>query len=315
VLKATGGAWIDLGRVASNTSFNRLGSTLVVDALDRPVIAHVEWGFGAGDQLLVARLEGGSWTQLGGVVNATRGGGPRSPRLWLGEDGEPVVAWLGDSGAVRRVFCARWDGAAWQELGGEVPWSGSGGDVTAVAVASGPGGSRSMAYVMGGTTLLLARLDPASGAWISRAAMNTVQAEEIALAVDEEGVEVVTYVESGGPWGSSPVRVLRWASDFSGFHELPSPSAAGDRASVRSRAHAAPGEGLVVSFLESGPRVAGWSGTSWRSISEEIGVPSNSLYHLVLDTLSTNDAGVLAYGWAVLEGPYLPRLQVARYNR
>lgn len=100
------------GFTASAASEN--GVQLVLDASDRPVVA---WS--AGSQIFLLRWTGAAWEELagsgrgGGVSNCATG--CSSPALALDSAGRPALAW---QDTAFEIFFRRWDGAAWQELGG-----------------------------------------------------------------------------------------------------------------------------------------------------------------------------------------------------
>lgn len=102
---------LNLGAIPSDAS----GPALALDAANRAVVAWAE-----SPHLYVKRWTGAAWEQLGGALElGTNGTG--EPSLALDAAGRPWVAWdeqAEASSPSRNVYVKRWDGAAWQLVGG-----------------------------------------------------------------------------------------------------------------------------------------------------------------------------------------------------
>jgi hypothetical protein len=103
----------------------------VVPRQIQPVVAWLDHSSGSA-QIYVKRWNGTSWDELGGSasgsgVSATTGNA-EAPVVAVQPDGNPVVAWLDrpSSSGPTDVLLKRWNGTAWEELGG----SASGGGVS-----------------------------------------------------------------------------------------------------------------------------------------------------------------------------------------
>ena len=93
---------------------------LLVDFGGTPYVTWSERPAGAPATVRVARLQGGSWHQVGPVVNRDPGHDASSPRLAVNGD-ELWISWLEDDVNGSRVsHVARLEGTAWQAVGGPV---------------------------------------------------------------------------------------------------------------------------------------------------------------------------------------------------
>ena len=116
VARLEGSAWTPVGG-----SLNVSGT---VDA-DGPRITgiggvpHVAWpeGNGATRHLRVKRLDGSTWTAVGGAVETAPGTYPSSPSI-ADAGGRVVLAWDQYDGSVYHVYAGRFDGTTWLAIGG-----------------------------------------------------------------------------------------------------------------------------------------------------------------------------------------------------
>lgn len=124
------GTWQQLGGALDNTpAFNSLVSSVVLDSTGNPVVAWMESGVNLGvvsKSILVKRWDGAAWVQMGGDL-AVRTGQRYldTPSIDIDRTTDyPVVAWseerttAGDCLFNSDVYVKRWNGVAWQQLGG-----------------------------------------------------------------------------------------------------------------------------------------------------------------------------------------------------
>ena len=90
---------------------------LGLDAAGQPTVAWLQ-GEVLASNVLVKRWTGTAWTALGGSLNRTPDRYLASTRLKLNRQGQPTVAWLEDLSGKDALYASRWDGRAWQALGG-----------------------------------------------------------------------------------------------------------------------------------------------------------------------------------------------------
>ena len=189
VRRWNGAAWVDAGQSGSGMGVSRspvltaMNPALVFDREGAPVLAwEQKTGFadpseggGAIVEIYVRRWDGESWTEIGGSASEAGASGLKigmctKPILAVDLSNRPVVAWTREYEAPGEVFLRRWNGSAWQELGGS---------------ASGFGVSGS-------------RTGPTGEFWSHAAG----------LALDLEGHPIVTWTE--GDFQTYQVRASRW---------------------------------------------------------------------------------------------------------
>jgi hypothetical protein len=300
------GVWTRLGD--PGPSLRLVGSPIVVGMDGAPIVATRSQ-----DELRVYRHDGAAWQPLGAPLATGGSAGllvADSVKMVLDANDRPVVAWLvAQEGTSETIAVARWEGTAWQPLG--ETWGSRGGMFD---LAAAPDGSISLART-DGARIAIERF---AGATSPQSSPVPQSVRELALAVDEDGTEVVACVD-----GTGAVHVFRWAGTgmISAFRELgDSPSSAGRRVAIRSRQTGRPGTRLVLSFLEDdGPRVLGWDGEEWVSMSREIATPTGQLYtdaNIGSWTLAVSPEEELVYAWAEESETrgYVLDLHVVRYN-
>jgi hypothetical protein len=97
--------------------------SLAIDADGRLVVAWVEKTAGSYNAF-VKRLDGNTWTRLGGSLNRNPKFNSFEVALDLAPDGTPVAAWmersninLGKISGPGKIHTAKWTGSSWQEFG------------------------------------------------------------------------------------------------------------------------------------------------------------------------------------------------------
>ncbi|WP_216324320.1 hypothetical protein [Deinococcus aestuarii] len=113
-----GGAWV------RSTPLNGAGTSgrqpsLALDRRGGVTAAWLE-GDVTASRVVVARLAGDRWTRLGAAPGGRAPTYLAAPRLALGRQGRPTVAWLEDVDGRDTLFVSRWDGGRWTALGGAV---------------------------------------------------------------------------------------------------------------------------------------------------------------------------------------------------
>ena len=104
--EAVGGA---LNRDAANSAFT---PSLVIDAMDRPIVAFTEFS-GAGSSLYVVRWDGSEWNQIGDAVDVELSDSLNRSGMTLNVRDNPVVAYRAD-GVIR---VRKWNGRRWLRMG------------------------------------------------------------------------------------------------------------------------------------------------------------------------------------------------------
>lgn len=214
-------AWADdSGRLPSDAAVTAHRASVAARGGD-VAVAWVENGCNPTTVRVAKRVAAGSWT-LVGVAARTEATWIGSTSLALDESGYPVVAWT-ESG---QVHAARWDGQAWNALGGAV------GDSTLAvgegpALALGPGDVPCVAFTQAETTGSISYAvraycwDGAASAWepfaggtVSATAAPGRKLSKRALAFDASGSPFVAWAEArsveaatveNGAWSESTI--------------------------------------------------------------------------------------------------------------
>lgn len=173
---------------APEGSFDAGGGVGLVALANRDVAVALA-GNGA---VQVSRLSGGAWTDLPSVEfeGSTQSG--RVLGLFGTELERLTLAWL-EQGAAESVRVARFDGTAWQELGGEPAASGSG---LAPQVRVAPTGAALVLYRSSSSGVSVRRAT--SGAWSAVGPELEAEGDELSLAVGSSGEPLVAYVDPEG---------------------------------------------------------------------------------------------------------------------
>lgn len=113
----------------SNTSDYSVNPSLSIGTDGRPMVAWEEW-LDSGFEIYAKHWTGTAWEGMsgsdtgGGLSN--KGGDSYLPSIGIGPDGRPVVAWIQyeDGGFEIETYVRRWNGTAWDALGGATGDSG-----------------------------------------------------------------------------------------------------------------------------------------------------------------------------------------------
>lgn len=108
-IEGTASSHID-GSAAPNTTYTYRLTALNYGGASAPVIAVVTTG-------AAPPPPAQGWVELGSALSLTNEG-PQSPSLAVDANGVATVAYVESSGGIGRLFIKRFDGAAWQTLGG-----------------------------------------------------------------------------------------------------------------------------------------------------------------------------------------------------
>ncbi|AZI42485.1 hypothetical protein EHF33_06755 [Deinococcus psychrotolerans] len=92
---------------------------LATDSAGRAVVAWLQ-GEVLTSNVYVSRQTSSTWEKLGGSLNRHPQRYLASTRLVLDDKEQPIVAWLEDLGGQDTLYASRWNGQAWQALGGPV---------------------------------------------------------------------------------------------------------------------------------------------------------------------------------------------------
>jgi serine/threonine protein kinase len=119
-------AWRQIGGSATGGGVSRTPGEsfqldLALDPEDRPVVAWRDFT-GGHDDIYLRRWDGSAWIELAGSATAMGvSDAPyhsRFPSLAIDRAGNPWVAWDDERSRIYNILLRRWDGDAWQELGG-----------------------------------------------------------------------------------------------------------------------------------------------------------------------------------------------------
>jgi hypothetical protein len=123
-----GSVWEDPG-ISELSAWSTEGQALALDANSLPTAVWSE-----NDEIYLRRWNGATWEELGG--SASGGGvsntyyGSIGPNIAVDADGDPSVVWIERFADHNAVYLKRWDGTAWQELGGSASGDGVNGSVS-----------------------------------------------------------------------------------------------------------------------------------------------------------------------------------------
>lgn len=204
-----GGAWTDWGTRYLGEDVTYAARTRALAARGgEPVLA---WGETLrdppGSRLTVRRWNGQSWGR-GPAFNDLRAFS-RAPALALDPAGRPTVAWLQGEVLASNVLAARWNGAAWEPLGGPLGRRPNT-YVASTRLALDGQGRPVVAWledVNGQDTLFASRWTGARWAPLG-GAVSSGFASSPSLALDRGGNAVLAWVEERG--GVGQVRLARW---------------------------------------------------------------------------------------------------------
>lgn len=122
----TGATWEQLGSSLNINSQERADTfSLTIDKTNRPVIAFSEFAQASGsNNIYVKRWNNNSWEQLGAVIDNVEAQRAIYPAVVVDAANQISVAWyeavcqaVNPCNENDSVYLARWDGAAWQQLG------------------------------------------------------------------------------------------------------------------------------------------------------------------------------------------------------
>jgi hypothetical protein len=122
-----GAAWQQLGgalNVRTADDVYAMTPAMAVDSQGRVLVAWTEWDSSLAYDVYVKRWDGSSWELLGGAqVDSIPEDFADSPALAVDAEDRPLVAWDesdAQTGSTTRheTFVARWQGSAWEQLGG-----------------------------------------------------------------------------------------------------------------------------------------------------------------------------------------------------
>lgn len=154
-------AFLSLGAADREPTADAFEPAIAVDDEGHPVVAFLEGG-----DLFVSRWNGSTWVELGGALDTNAAHDVATPAIAVDAAGTPFVAWIEWDGAApgsqRALFAARWNGTAWESLGGALnETSGDAADPVLVVDAA---GAPMLAWNESGAVRTARR--PA-GAWLS----------------------------------------------------------------------------------------------------------------------------------------------------
>lgn len=221
VYRWTGSSWQQMGTALNVLPGGTLaGPSLQLNATGEPVVAWTEASSSSRDAY-VARWTGSNWAAVGSALSAVPGETPADfVQLQLDSAGNPVVAITESDGQARNVYVRRWDGSAWEAVGGALSAKPGATHVNIVSLRLDPSGNPivswmeqgesvySTAYISrwmnGQWTMLGSVLGPNPGS-------NFIEA--LALAVDSTGNPIIVILRNNGMSSSPQLSVLKWVGE------------------------------------------------------------------------------------------------------
>ncbi|GEM_PF-1903943 len=321
----TGAQWSGYGGSGSSGGMTQdadgsFSPSLAYDAQGNPCIAWAGGGV-TNNEVYLRKWNGSAWEELGGSATAggisATGGQSYLPGVALDSLGRPAVVWQDDDSGRHSIYLRRWNGVAWEELGGSGSGGGlsnSAGRATAPDMELDASGNPWVVWEddsLGPTEIYLRYWDGA--AWV-----------ELGGSATSGGVSGTPSVSSspsiamdalGRPWvawqdispGNSEVYLRRW--DGAAWVEVGG-SASGGGISDTAEASTQPrlsldrsGQPLVVWVENSGGNqeifARGWNGGAWAEIggSASMGGISRSAGASDFPSLSLDSGGRAVVAW------------------
>jgi len=115
VKRLEGNSWVSVGISLNVSQTDPANAPNIADVAGVPFVAWQEITASAAE-VHVARLDGASWTAVGGALNASATEGADAPSI-MGIGGLPYVAWPEGNGPARHLYVKRLDGNAWAPVG------------------------------------------------------------------------------------------------------------------------------------------------------------------------------------------------------
>ena len=122
--------WVEMGAgsasgggISNNSGYSAF-PRIIRGSDGNPIVAwHDNTYYATGNwEIYLKRWNGSAWVEMG-TGSASNGGisnnweSSVSPAMVLGLDGNPVVAWVDNSGSYLEVYVKKWNGSAWVEMG------------------------------------------------------------------------------------------------------------------------------------------------------------------------------------------------------
>jgi hypothetical protein len=115
VKRLENGAWAAVGGSLNANTAHNSGGLAMATVAGAPYVAWTE-SDGSTDQLMVKRLNNGTWIPVGGGLNTTTTHGAFDPSI-VAFGATPMVAWYEYTGSMYEVFAKRYDGSSWALIG------------------------------------------------------------------------------------------------------------------------------------------------------------------------------------------------------
>lgn len=309
-----------LSRGTTSSNFSR-NQALAVPPRGPPTVAWAQEG-----RLCAARWDGRTWQPLGQAASAPCGtvanDYANGLTLALDASGRPVLSWRNASG----VSVSRWDGSAWQPVGGGIPVSALG-LAARPAMALDAAGNPVVAWeASNGSTidLYVSRWNgsawQAMGSALSATAGQFTWADSPSLAVDGQGRTVVAWQELASG-GGQRVHVRRWSGDSwqalgSALSVSTSTSANAERPSLKMDGQNRP----VVAWSEtlsgaSSIHVRRWDGSAWVAIGGALNAtPAGGTPSATQPSLGLEPNGNPVVAWEEADASGVHHVHVRRWD-
>ena len=248
-----GSAWLPFGDVPFTADDGSPRWASVATGADgAPLLAWSEFKDGL-SRVYVARWTGSTWSRLGGPRARVPGQDAWSPHLVVDGDGRPLVAWMEGvepPGSGTDVFVDRWNGTAWESLGGGLRGSAERASFPRLALT--PGGQAFLSFVRVSSTATVLNvvewLDVV-GTWAHRGTLRTWSDATVRLGTltsDAEGRAVALWEESLEVEGETTYRYHVQRRGTTGWTALGTPLVASGASYPSGLAVASDGRPIVA---------------------------------------------------------------------
>lgn len=307
VQRWTGSSWEQMGMGLNVLPGGTLaGLTLQLKVTGEPVVAWTESSSSSRD-VYVARWTGSNWAAVGGALSAVAGDTPADfLQLQLDSAGNPVVAFAESDGQARNVYVRRWNGSAWEAVGGALSAKPGTTHVDHVSLRVDPAGNPIVAWLELGegvySTAYISRWT--NGQWTMLGSVlgpnpgsNFIDA--LSLEVDAAGSPIIVIFQNSGTSSSPRLSVLKWVGEeWTAFGEALTDFAL--EPVIRIDAAGRPAVAWVGGSMGD-VYVKRWTGMAWESLGGALGELQGSST-IGAPSLQLNADGYPVVAWSEVLG-------------
>lgn len=216
----TGNSWEPLNALKANPGGAAYSPSLQLDSAARPVVAWVEVSSSSTD-VYVGRWTGSNWEIIGGALSEMPGDTPAGlPSLQLDAAGNPIVAFGESDGLARNLYVKRWNGSAWELVGGALSAKPGYTQVTRISLRLDLAGNPVVAWMEPGEdslpTAYVSRWS--NGQWTMLGSVlgpdpGSNFIDGLSLALDDNGNPVIGVFRKNAMTSSRGLYVLQWTGE------------------------------------------------------------------------------------------------------